>query len=164
MSKISSVVNLLLLCLFSGSLYANQALSIENAWIPEAPPGASVMAGFMTIKNDSDQSIDIVAISSPAFKSVEMHLSKEVNGIAKMLPQKKLTIPAKQQLVLKSGSYHLMLIKPVKRLTDGQSANLKFSLSNKKTLDIKIPVKRSVQKTMKCGAGKCGGGKCGGGR
>jgi len=145
-------------------VYANQTLSIENAWIPEAPPGASVMAGFMTIKNDSDKSIDIVAISSPAFKTIEMHLSKEVDGIAKMLPQKKLIIPAKQQLTLKSGSYHLMLMKPVKRLTDGQSANLQFSLSNNKTLNIDIPVKRSIQRTMKCGAGKCGGGKCGGGK
>ncbi len=140
-------------------MYADQTLSIENAWIPEAPPGTSVMAGYMTIKNNSNKSIDIISISSPSFKAVEMHLSKEVDGIAKMLPQKKLTIPASQQLILKSGSYHLMLIKPVSRLTDGQSATLNFSLSNKKTLDIKIPVKRSIQRTMKCGAGKCGGGR-----
>ena len=120
------------------------------------------MAGFMTIKNSSEQSVDITAISSADFKSIEMHLSKEVDGIAKMLPQKKLTIAAKQKLVLKSGSYHLMLIKPVKRLTDGKNAQLKFSLSNGQTLNLNIPVKKSFQKVMKCGAGKCGGGKCGG--
>lgn len=124
------------------------------------------MAGYMEIHNSSSQNIDILAVSSPAFNSVEMHLSKEINGLAKMLPQKKLSIPANDKLVLKSGSYHLMLIKPKKRLIDGEKAHIVFTLSNKQALSLNIPVKKNSGKgsTMKCGAGKCGGGKCGMGK
>ena len=148
------------LALFSLS-HASSSLTIANPWIPETPPGARVMAGFMEIKNNSKENIDIIAVNSPAFKSVEMHLSKEANGVAKMLPQEKLSIPANGQLILKAGSYHLMLMKPLKQLQDGDHTQLSFNLSNGEVLKIDIPVRKNKSrrhKIMKCGPGKCGGG------
>lgn len=167
MSNKTLFSSLILAIILSFNLQASQSLQIKNAWIPEAPPGARVMAGFMEIHNLSSQSIDIVAVTSPAFKHIEMHLSKEVNGIAKMLPQKKLSIPARGKLILKSGSYHLMLIKPKKRLLDGEKAPLTFTLSNGATLSLNISIKKNTSPDaprMKCATGKCGGGKCGGGK
>lgn len=132
-------------------------LNISHAYIPEAPPGAHVMAGFMDIHNNSPQSIEIIGISSPAFNHVEMHLSKEVDGFAKMLPQKSLIIKAGQTLHLKSGSYHLMLIKPKQRLIEGDTTMLHFVLSNKEKFSVSINIKKRKTRTMKCAAGKCGG-------
>jgi len=88
---------------------------------------------------------------------VEMHQSKEVDGFAKMLPQKKLSIPANGKLVLKSGSYHLMLIKPVKWFKHGDSINLMLSLANDKSISLDLKVKKNKSRAMKCAAGKCGG-------
>lgn len=125
------------------------------------------MAAFMEIHNPSSQVMNIIAVSSPEFNSVEMHLSKDVNGIAKMLPQKKLSIPAQSKLILKSGSYHLMLMKPKKRLVEGEKAQLNITLSNGKTLKLNVPIKKNTTSSMggmKCGEGKCGGGKCGMGK
>ena len=125
------------------------------------------MAGYMEIHNSSSQDIDIVAVSSPAFNSVEMHLSKDVNGTAKMLQQKKLNIPAKGSLILKPGSYHLMLIKPKKRLTEGEKAQLNFTLSNNEKMSLNVAIKKNMASSssgMKCQSGKCGGSKCGGGK
>jgi periplasmic copper chaperone A len=167
LSNKTSLLNLILLLVLSFNLNAAQSLQIKQAWIPEAPPGARVMAGFMEMHNSSSQSIDVIAVSSPAFSSVEMHLSKEVNGTAKMLPQKKLSIPAKGKLVLKSGSYHLMLMKPVKRLVEGEKAQLSFTLSNGEKISLNVGVKKNSSASMgsmKCGEGKCGGGKCGMGK
>lgn len=165
MSKLTSSIYFILLCLVSFGAHANKLLEIENAWIPEAPPGASVMAGYMTITNKTNKNIDIIAVSSADFNSVEMHLSQEDDGIARMIPQKKLSIPASQKLILKPGSYHLMLMKPIKRLVEGQSSDIKLSLSNNESITITASVKKASSKAMaKCGAGKCGGGKCGGGK
>ena len=167
MSNKTSILNLILLFLLSFNLNASQSLQIKQAWIPEAPPGARVMAGYMEVHNASSQNIDIVAISSPAFNSVEMHLSKEVNGTAKMLPQKKLSIPAKGSLILKSGSYHLMLIKPKKRLIEGDKAQLNFTLSNDEKFSLNVAIKKNTASSMggmKCQSGKCSGSKCGGGK
>ena len=140
--------------------YAADSLIISDSRIPEAPPGAQVMAGFMSIQNPTQQPIEITSVSSPAFNTVEMHLSKEVNGIAKMLPQKSLSIPANSTLALQPGGYHLMLIKPKQAMRDGDSVLIEFSLSNNTSLSLHTPVKKNNGKKMrdmKCGAGKCGG-------
>jgi len=149
------------ICLFitlcsSFNLYAANTLTFVNPWIPEAPPGAKVMAGYMEIHNHSQNKIDIISISSDAFAHVEMHRSADTNGFAKMLPQKKLSIPANDKLILQSGSYHLMLIKPKKWLKHGESLKLKFTLSNKKTQSVDINIKKNSTRTMKCAVGKCG--------
>jgi len=150
-------ISLILSLLFSINANATENLKFINPWIPEAPPGASVMAGYMEIHNTSSEDIDIVAINSASFRSIEMHQSKEIDGFAKMLPQKKLSIPARGKLVLKSGSYHLMLIKPAKWLKQGDSINLNFTLSNNAQQKLSIPVKKTRSRVMKCAAGKCGG-------
>ena len=147
-----------LLIALLGSLNANAAatLKIVNAWIPEAPPGANVMAGYMEIQNNSNKAIDIVSINSDAFASIEMHRSMESDGFAKMLPQKTLRIRANDKLVLKSGSYHLMLIKPIKWFRHGNTVELTFTLSNNESQTISISIKKNKKQTMKCAAGKCG--------
>ncbi len=157
---IACCLNLLML----SSGMAADALSFSQAMVPQAPPGAQVMAGFMQITNNSEQDIDIIAVSSPQFESVEMHLSKDVDGVARMLPQQKLSIKAGEQLILKPGSYHLMLLKPLKALSDGDTVELNFTLSTeqKQTLQVTVSKNRDASRGMRCGAGKCGSGKCGG--
>lgn len=154
---LSVLFNLLLVSMS----HASESLTFINPWIPETPPGARVMAGYMEIHNPGSQEIEITSVTSPAFNSVEMHLSKDVGGVAKMLQQKTLSIPAKGKLVLKASSFHLMLMKPKKRLLNGDKAQLTFSLSNGDKINISAPIKnykKKKQKLMKCAAGKCGGG------
>lgn len=140
-------------------------LQVNSPWIPEAPPVSQVLAAYMVIENNADTDAEIIAIESPDFGSVEMHLSKEVDGIAKMLPQKSLIVPAHGQLELKSGGYHLMLFNPKRKLRDGDQVELKLTLS-KGSFSIIARVKKASAVGMgaKCGMGKCGAGKCGGGQ
>lgn len=164
LSTVQSLILSLLLISAShaaNSLHIIKPLNIIDPWVPETPPGARVMAGFMQIHNPGNKNLEITAVSSPDFNSVEMHLSKDVNGIAKMLQQKTLNIPAKGKLVLKAGSYHLMLMQPKNRLIEGDKTTLIFTLSNGETMSFNAPVKKNKMKKhkiMKCGAGKCGGG------
>lgn len=154
MKQLYLVLGLLLL---SFNTYATDTLNFTNSRIPEAPPGASVMAGYMEINNTRNEQIDIIDISSPSFKSVEMHLSKEVDGFAKMLPQKKLSIPANAKLILKPGSYHLMLIKPSKWFKQGDKIDLHLTLSNNESIKLEVTIEKTRTRAMKCAAGKCGG-------
>ncbi|MDH5484087.1 MAG: copper chaperone PCu(A)C [Gammaproteobacteria bacterium] len=149
-----------LLLALSTPLAQADHLQVKNAWIPEAPPVSQVLAAYMVLENRHDEDTKIIAIESPDFGSIEMHQSKEVDGIAKMLPQKTLTIPAQGQLELKPGSYHLMLFNPKRKLRDGDKVELKISL-DRGSFSIIARVKKagSISRGMKCGAGKCGGGK-----
>jgi len=119
-------------------------LSIQHPWVQEGPPVSKVLGAFMTLVNDSDQAIVITGVSNPDFGAVEMHLSKEVNGMARMFPQKQLTVPAKAQLALKHGSYHLMLFDPRKPIKAGDTSQFTFSYSDGSQQTFVIPVKKNT--------------------
>ena len=137
-----------LLLVFTSGIAQAHHVVIKNIWIPEAPPVSKVMAAFMTFHNHSDTAINITKISSPDFSSIEMHLSKIVDGVAKMLPQKQLTVPANGQLVLKPGSYHLMLFNPERTLKSGDSSLITITMSDGSQFTIKASVKKSAMKMM----------------
>lgn len=141
-------LRLLVLTLLLPAASLAAPLNISNAWIPEAPPMSSVMAAFMVIHNSEAQAVSIRAVSSEQFERVEMHLSVEENGVARMLPQKQLNIAANSRLELKPGSYHLMLFNPRAALKTGDKVKLQFTLSNGETINIEAEVRKNTGAMM----------------
>lgn len=86
--------------------------SAEGAWVREAPPNATAMAGYVTITNNTDQDRTLVFAKSKQFNVVEIHRTIVEDGVAKMRRQEDLPVPAGGSLVLEPGSYHLMLMTP----------------------------------------------------
>lgn len=129
------------------SFYALPALAdhikIRDAYIPEGPPVSRVLAGFMKVQNTSGETVYIADIKSRDFGAIEMHLSKEVDGIARMFPQSSLVIEPDSTLELKPGSYHLMLFRPQRVLRDGDSCVLTFTLGNGHTFDYTFRVRKT---------------------
>ncbi len=87
-------------------------ISVDDAWVREAPPNAMMLAGYATLKNNTDQDQTLTFAKSDQFKMVEIHKTIVVDGVAKMRRQDNLVIPAGDTLELKPGSYHLMLMHP----------------------------------------------------
>ncbi len=98
-------------------------LQVTDAWVREGPPNAEVLGGFMKLHNPSNEAVDVTGVSSPAFERVEMHRSVTANGMAKMIAQDKLTVPANGDLLLAPGGYHLMLFNPKHALQAGQQVS-----------------------------------------
>ena len=121
-----SVIFSLLLSLVSTVIFAKDGLVIDNAWIPQAPPVAKVMAGYMQITNTSREVITIQSVSSPAFNSIEMHETVSKDGVANMVRQESITIPAGESRSFQRGGLHLMLFKPKKAFKPGD--NIKIQL------------------------------------
>ena len=95
----------------------NGGLIIEHAWIREAPPSVSMLAGYLVIKNQTDKDVTLICANSPAFSSVEIHASVIEDGIAKMRHLNEIFIPAGSDYQLEPGGYHLMMMgkeQPVK--------------------------------------------------
>ena len=116
-------------------------VKINNAYIPEGPPVSRVFAAFMEIENRSNDTIYITEVSSEDFGAIEMHLTKDINGIARMVPQVQLIIPANSTLVLKPGSYHLMLFRPQKSLRKGDTSTIVFTFGNGESFSKVVTVK-----------------------
>ena len=116
-------------------------LSFTKVSIPEAPPVAAVMVAYMTIDNKSHTEQTISKIFSPQFKRVEIHMMSMKNGMMDMKELKSVSINNNQPLVLESGGLHIMLIKPIKPLRDGDSVELNFELNSGELITITSSVR-----------------------
>ncbi len=130
--------------LFSSSAFTNEnvAVSFSDAWISEAPPTLSVLAGYANIHNASDKPITLISVSSPNFSKVEIHRSVLNGDMVSMEKQESLEIPAKNTLTLSPGDLHLMLFDPDKPLRSGDTATLNFSFSDGHNQTIEAKVER----------------------
>lgn len=72
-------------------------------------PGRSMSAGFLVLRNTTDEAIRITGASSPQFESVEIHETTIENGISRMRRLDALLVPAHGSLTLERGGKHLML-------------------------------------------------------
>lgn len=112
------------------SVLAENDLSIKQVWISEAPPSVSILAAYLTITNNTDKDISLLSVSSPTFKTIEIHRSVEKNGLASMERLENLDIAAGNTISLEPGGYHLMLFDPAKPLKAGDTVQMEFNFTN----------------------------------
>ncbi len=117
---------------------APKGVSIEQPWIRliiKARPAA----GYFTLHNNSDKPVVLTGASSSACGMAMLHQSKEVNGVAKMLPVKSVTVQPHGTLKFEPGSYHVMCMKPAMAI--GQSVPMTLKFSGGDTLTAQFAVK-----------------------
>ena len=142
MSLIKLLNRLLFVFLFSTcTVHAAESLKVINAWSPEAPPVAKVMAGYMTIDNLSNKDIKILSAKSNSFKRVEIHLTEMKDGMMRMTKQENLTIKANSHIELKQGGLHMMLMDKLEPIKSGSIIPVTLTLDNGKTININLLVK-----------------------
>lgn len=124
------------------SVAAGKGLVAAHAWVPEAPPVASVMAGYVVFKNETQAPIELVSASSAQFDSVEFHRSVEQDGMARMVQQAQLLIPAGEQLALTPGGYHLMLIGPEQSYSVGEQIVVQFAAASGEQWTVNFEVRK----------------------
>lgn len=144
MKQKTLTVLILLISGFINPLYADEAgITVENAWIAEAPPVSKVMVAYMTINNTSNEAIDLTNAESDLYSSIEFHETIHEDGMARMVRWGKLTIPANGSIELKRGGKHFMLFNPTKHLKAGDTVNIKLTTNNNKTKTISVTVEKA---------------------
>lgn len=116
-------------------------IKVIQAWIPQAPPVAGVMAGYFKVENNTDKPINLVSASSPAFANVMMHKSIEKDGMSRMIHIDKLKVPAHGSVTFKRGSYHLMLMRPKHSFKVGDKVAITLMTSQKHKIHFTAVVK-----------------------
>ncbi len=106
--------------------HASAPVRIEGAWVRAAPPGTTMLAGYMDIHNDGKATLRLVSAHADAFGMVELHLSQVVNGMSSMRPAGEQAIPAGGILRIQPGGLHWMLMEPLRPLKPGDT--VRFSL------------------------------------
>lgn len=133
----------LLLSLAGGQAMACGNLNISDAWVRAAPPTASVMAGYLTLGNDSSEPVSVTAAASPSFERVEMHDMTHENGVMRMRKLDQIEIASGAKAVLAPGGRHLMLIQPKGAFAVDDEIELTLTLCGEHTQVMRLPVREA---------------------
>lgn len=141
MKSLFPALSLFALLMLAALAARADGLQVEAPWVRAGPPTARVMAGYLTLHNNGETPREIVRVTSPAFARVEMHLSRIEDGMARMIPQDALRIPAGGKLELAPGGYHLMLFEPAAPLQVDDTVELTLHAGDGDRVQVKAVVR-----------------------
>lgn len=141
MKKIRSILLFCTACFFS-SAFA-QTPQIDKPWVRASIAGSSVSAAYMQIK--SAEPLKLVKVESPVAGLVEMHSMAVKNGVMEMRAVDAIDIAANKTTELKSGGYHIMLMKLNKTIAAGDKIPLTLTFENKEKKSMKVMVEALAQ-------------------
>ncbi len=120
----------MLLLTASAAASAAGKLRVEDAWIREAPPGATAMAGYATLRNTGDETVRLLAVQSAAFRNASVHETVISGGMSRMRELHDLEIAPGETVALQPGGRHLMLMDPRNPVALGDKVEILFLLAD----------------------------------
>lgn len=146
MNVLRLCLGLCLLLSASAAVGAAPACSpvIEQAWVRAAPPGARSLAGYLVLRNPCAVAVEVVDVESLDFGMPMIHRTEQVDGVSRMRPAGRLRVAAGAELRFEPNGLHLMLMKPLRPLAEGDTARLRLVLADGRRLYAEVPVRRSA--------------------
>lgn len=115
-------------------------VEVVDGYVRLLPPGSPNTAAFMVLKNDGDKPVTLTAVASPDAGRAELHTHLHENGMMKMRQVEGISIPAKGEVALQPGSFHIMLFE-VRALSQDAPFPLTLTLGDGQTISLSLPVK-----------------------
>ena len=114
-------------------------VAVTNAWSRATPPGASTGSAYLTLTSPADDTL--VAVSSPAAKTTQVHQMTMENNVMRMREVTAgLPLPAGQAVTLQPSGYHIMLLGLTAPLKQGQTLSLHLTFAKAPPADVVAPV------------------------
>ncbi len=125
--------------------YQSGAVKVEHPWAAPTPPGASVGAAYMTIRNTGDVPIRLTGAITPAAERVELHEMTMDGGIMRMRPLTQgIVVPPGGAFRFAPGGAHLMLIGLRKALALEEFIDLRLVFEGGRTVDVELYVEAAA--------------------
>ena len=116
-------------------------IAVGQPWARATPTGAQTGAAYMTLDNKSANADRLIGAASDVAGKVQIHEMAVVNGVMQMRELGAgLPIPAGGNVVLKPGSYHVMLIGLKKPLAAGETFPLTLTFEKAGNISVTVPV------------------------
>lgn len=137
---ITLVIALLLLAACSAE---PGGVSAEDPWIRETPPGRTVAAGYVALRNDGTGDRQLIGGRSAAADRVEVHEMRHVDGMMRMRQVQRVTVPAGESVMLEPGGMHLMLF-GIDDAEAGSNIPVTLLFDDGAELDLEFEVRRAT--------------------
>ncbi len=132
---------LLLVVIGCGQEHTGDPIVVRDAWIREPPP-RSPAAGYLVIENRGGESVELVAVATEAAEQAEIHLMEYKDDRMTMRQVAGIQIPAGEEVALKPGAAHLMLMELRRPLRDGDEVELVLRFGDGTERRIQMPVRK----------------------
>jgi len=116
-------------------------LEVTDPWIREAPPTATALAGYMVLGNSGSDDCVLTGARADGFGGAMLHRTEEKDGMAHMMHQDEVTIPAGERVVFEPNGLHIMLMKPGQPLKQGDHVPVTLILQDGAEHEIDFPVR-----------------------
>lgn len=130
---------------------AKAAVQVEGAWARATVPGQSGTGAFMSLT--AAQTTRLVGVASPVAGVAELHEMKMVGDVMKMSAIAGLDLPAGQAVLLKPGSYHLMLMDLKRPLAKDSTVPVTLRFKDAKGVESQLELVLPVATTAAAAAG-----------
>ena len=133
----------LFLALAVASAAAHATVTATGAWVRGTVPAQKATGAFVTLT--SSEGAKLVAVSTPAASSAEIHASESRGGIAHMHALDALPLPAGKRVELKPGGFHIMLFGLSRALAAGELVPLTLTVEDLRGKRTAIEVRAEVR-------------------
>ena len=146
-------ITVIALVLMSTSLHARDAtpptLSVTHPYARSTMPGQASGAAYLTIENKGKQADKLIAITSPAAKSVEIHTMTMDGNVMKMREAGNVELKPHDKITMNPGDgYHIMLIGLKQPLKPGDKFPLTLNFEKSGKLEVSVTVEDAAAKKM----------------
>ncbi|MXW79103.1 MAG: copper chaperone PCu(A)C [Gemmatimonadetes bacterium] len=136
------VVAFLLVAIFGCTKeYTGDPIVVRDAWIREPPP-RSPAAGYLVIENRGGEPVALIAVATEAAEQTEIHVMEYKDDRMTMRRVSELQVPAGEEVALKPGGTHLMLMELRQPLRDGDEIELVLRFGDGTERRTQVPVQK----------------------
>jgi len=125
--------------IFSTTVWAAD-VEVKAPYVRAVPPGQSNSAAFMQLYNQGAD-VALVSARSKVAQNVELHTHTQDEGVMRMRRIDQIELPAQQQVTLKPGGLHIMLIGLQRPLMEGEKVEMTLEFSDGSEQSISLPIK-----------------------
>ena len=145
MKRFSKLVFTAALVMCSGLAIAGaaaDAVEIEGLYVRAVTPGQPNSAAFLTLRNTASRDHALVGGETVAAEVVELHSHVAEGGMVRMRRVDRIELPAGQEVTLKPGGFHLMLIGLKQSLTPGEEVAFELEFADGSRKVLRAPVQK----------------------
>ncbi|MEP6547158.1 MAG: copper chaperone PCu(A)C [Gammaproteobacteria bacterium] len=120
--------------------YRTGNLVVSQPWSSPTPPVASVGAVYFSLTNTGPKAERLMGISSPIARLVEIHQSRQVQGMMQMRAVTFVDAAAGATVKIEPGGLHIMLVGLKRPLTPGMEFPMALTFRDSGVLHITVKV------------------------
>jgi copper(I)-binding protein len=122
---------------------AQASVTATQAWVRGTVPAQKTTGAFVTLR--SSEGARLVAVTTPAAESAEIHASGETHGVMHMHALDSIDLPAGRSVELNPGGFHILLVNLTRPLAAGEQVPLTFTVEDRRGKRSRVEVRAQVR-------------------